>query len=432
MKVHNALTNILLAGTLAISQNLFFILSSNQAKAQESVRPYVVFVNGQGNCCTHGMDSLSDRLTRLYGLTRNDFRYVPYSNFRDGGESGGGNSFDWSSVDTQFLHDGADFINNQLDRNRPLIIIGHSYGGDSTLKLLTRIKEKDSTRRIQFVAVIDPVGTGGLRSIAQESSVPANVDYFFNRWQENVMFPVDFGRDGSVQCNAKQCDQESQNIARGEDGTPRTIECRWDEITCPGFVAPNPFIGRKGQKGRQQVRVGHQDLPLDPYIQRILGDKIQQQLVAFRPPSSASVRNPSFNKRIVNKASSKCLDLQEQNNRNGGFANVYDCVDHPNQTWKVNDLDNDYVRIVNEASGKCLDLQEQNNRNGGFANVYDCVDHPNQTWKINDLGNGYVRIVNKASGKCLDLQEQNNHNGGFASVYDCVDHPNQTWKILDI
>ena len=427
MKIRNILTNALLVSTLAVSQNLFFISSSNQAKAQESVRPYVVFVNGQGNCCTHGMDSLSDRLTRLYGLTRNDFRYVPYSNFRNGGESGGGNALDWSSVDTQFLHDGADFINNQLDRNRPLILIGHSYGGDSVLKLLPRIN-----RQIQFVAVIDPVGTGGFRRVAQESSVPENVDYFFNRWQENVMFPVDFSSNGSIRCSAKQCgDQDSQNIARGEDGTPRTIECRWDEVTCPGFVAPIPFV-REGRKGTQQVRVGHQDLPLDPYMQRVIGDKIQQQLVAFRSPSSAIVRDPSFHKRIVNKASGKCLDLQEQNNRNGGFTSVYVCVDHPNQTWKINALDNDYVRIVNEASGKCLDLQEQNNRNGGFANVYDCVDHPNQTWKINNLGNGYVRIVNKASGKCLDLQEQNNRNGGFASVYDCVDHPNQTWKILDI
>jgi pimeloyl-ACP methyl ester carboxylesterase len=427
MKIRNILTNVLLVSALSISQNTF-LLSSNQAKAQESARPYVIFVNGQGNCCADMMDSLSDRLTRLYGLTRNDFRYVPYSNFRNGGKSGGGNDFDWSSVDTQFLNDGSDFINNQLDRNRPLIIIGHSYGGDSTLKLLTRIKEKDSTRRIQFVAVIDPVGTGGFRSVAQESSVPTNVDYFFNRWQENVMFPVDFGRDGSMQCNAKQCDQEAQNIARGEDSTPRTIECSWAEINCPGFVAPNPFIGRKGQKGRKQVRVGHQDLPLDPYIQRILGDKIQQQLADFRPPSQGL---SSF-KRIENKASGRCLDLQEQNNRNGGFANVYDCVDHPNQAWKINDLGNGYVKIENKASGRCLDLQEQNNRNGGFANVYDCVDHPNQAWKINDLGNGYVKIENKASGRCLDLQEQNNRNGGFANVYDCVNHPNQTWKILDI
>jgi pimeloyl-ACP methyl ester carboxylesterase len=269
MKFRNILTKALLASALAISQNLFFVSGSDQAKAQgiSRPRPYVVLVNGQDNCCADRMNALVNRLGGSY-----EFRYVPYSNFRDGGRS----SDDWTSVDTQFLRAGADFINNQLDINRPLIIIGHSYGGDSVLKLLPRIN-----RRIQFVAVIDPVGTGGFRRIAQESSVPVNVDYFFNRWQENVMFPVDFSRNGSIRCSAKQCDQDSQNISRGEDGSPRTTECRWDEVTCPGFVAPNPLIGRPGRRGTKQVRIGHADLPTNPYIQRILSDKIQQQMRVF-------------------------------------------------------------------------------------------------------------------------------------------------------
>ena len=281
MKFRSILTKVLLTSALAISQNLFFISASNQVKAQgvSRPRPYVVIVNGQGNCCAWGMSSLVQRLGSSY-----DFRYVPYNNFTDGGRS----ADDWTSVDTRFLRDGADFINNQLDRNRPLIIIGHSYGGDSVLKLLPRIN-----RRIQVVAVIDPVGTGGFRRVAQESSVPGNVDYFFNRWQENVMFPVDFSRNGSIQCSARQCDQDSQNIARGEDFTPRTTECRWDEVTCPGFVAPNPLIGRPGRRGTKQVRVGHQDLPIDPYIQRILSDKIQQQMRVF------IVSNSTHSKKIL-------------------------------------------------------------------------------------------------------------------------------------
>jgi pimeloyl-ACP methyl ester carboxylesterase len=238
------------------------------------------------------------------------------------------------------LEEGASFINNELDRNRPLIIIGHSYGGDSVLKLLTRIKEKDPTRRIQFVAVIDPVGTGGFRAVAQESSVPGNVDYFFNRWQENVAFPNDFKRDGTIRCNAKQCDQEAQNIARGEDGTPRTTECRWDEITCPGFVAPIPFV-RKGQKGRKQVRVGHQDLPRDPYLQRVLVDKIQQQLVAFR-----SSKPVASNSRFIQPYSGRCVttpDLGSDPNgtNNGAKVFLYDCYNAAgtgyNQLWRLQD-----------------------------------------------------------------------------------------------
>jgi len=282
MKLGKMLTEI---GAVVCTSLIGTALSVLPAFAQSS-RPYVVFVNGQGNCCAWSMDSLDERLKSQYGLTGNDFRFVPYSNFRDGGQSGGGNQLDWSSVDSQFLKDGEDFINNQLDRNRPLILIGHSFGGDSVLKLLPRIN-----RRVQFVAVIDPVRTGGLRVSLKALNVPSNVDYFFNRWQENVPFPNDFGTNGSIPCNAKQCDQDSQNIARNADFSPRTTKCRWDEVTCPGFVAPNPFIGRRGRPGTKQVRVGHQDLPKDAFIQKDLGNKIQRLLASI---GSASVESSTL------------------------------------------------------------------------------------------------------------------------------------------
>ncbi|WP_199325174.1 hypothetical protein [Phormidium sp. FACHB-1136] len=250
-------------------------IPTNQVQAQSAPRPYVVFVNGQGNCCAWGMISLRDRLMNELGA---EIRYVPYSNFRDGGLSGGGNAYDWSSVDTQFLRSGADFINNQLDRNRPLILIGHSFGGDSILSLIPRIN-----RRIQFVAVIDPVAAGALRqTIVQGQSVPSNVDYFFNRWQENSPWPIDFSSSGQIlSCHAnsqgrRNCDQESQNIARNADFSPITRECRWDEaIACPGSSLFPP------RTGRVQVRVSHQDLPRDAYLQKILGDRIIAQSASW-------------------------------------------------------------------------------------------------------------------------------------------------------
>jgi hypothetical protein len=264
MKFRQALTSCILTSTLAVSQSLF-LYGQNQVKAQPSrARPYIVLVNGYQNCCAWG---ITDRFPSMNA----EIRSVPYSNFSNGGSSGN------TSDDSAFLQEGADFINNQLDINRPLILIGHSFGGDSVLKLLPRIN-----RRIQFVAVIDPVRTGGFRSSLVSLRAPSNIDYFFNRWQENLPFPNDFKTNGSISCVAKQCDQDSQNIARNADFSPVTTECRWDEITCPGFVAPNPFIGRPGRKGRKQVRVSHQDLPRDAFLQTDLGNKIQKQLSAFR------------------------------------------------------------------------------------------------------------------------------------------------------
>jgi hypothetical protein len=90
VKIRNTLTKALLASALAISQNLFFVSSSNQVKAQGGIRPYVVFVNGQGNCCTWGTytDGSPDPFMDIVvgALPSNtDKRYVPYSNFRNGG-----------------------------------------------------------------------------------------------------------------------------------------------------------------------------------------------------------------------------------------------------------------------------------------------------------------------------------------------------------
>ncbi|MFM6005091.1 MAG: hypothetical protein ACKPA7_15915, partial [Sphaerospermopsis kisseleviana] len=143
---------------------------------------------------------------------------------------------------------------------------------------------------------------GGLRqTIVQNRSVPSTVDYFFNRWQENYPWPVDFERGGQIfSCEAssqgrRNCDQDSQNIARNADFSPITRECRWDEaIACPGSSLFPP------RTGRVQVRVSHQDLPRDAYLQQVLGDRIISTLANFRPPpvSNSGRFEPGFFSRI--------------------------------------------------------------------------------------------------------------------------------------
>ena len=217
--------NLLIAGASVLSSLLVTMLSATSVVAQSS-RPYVVFVNGWQNCCTWNrytdgspapsMDKVVDALP-----SNAEIRYVPYSNFDNNGRSGN------TSPDEQFLRDGADFINNQLSANRPLILIGHSFGGDSILRLLPLIR-----RPIQFVAVIDPVSTGGFRTTLKGYTIPNNVGYFFNRWQNNEPFPNDFTTNGSIPvCFAKKCDQSSQFALTDIDGKARTEKCGWLE-TC--------------------------------------------------------------------------------------------------------------------------------------------------------------------------------------------------------
>ena len=255
--------------TLVIS-SVWVSLPPKKVQAQSaSQRPYAVFVNGYGNCCAWGMNDVQKALQNMGA----EIRYVAWDNFKDGA---GQKSY--LSSDKQFLREAQDFINNQLDSNRPLILIGHSFGGDSLLSLAPRIK-----RRILFLGVIDPVAIGGLRNPIKRRGVPSNVDYFLNRWQTNQLDPdnlVPFDRfvSGSVQnCRAQTCDQQEENIARRANGFPIEVACDFWEVSCPGYE-PSPG----GSNGYKEKPLHHNLMPTDAYIQQQIIDRITQLLQIAR------------------------------------------------------------------------------------------------------------------------------------------------------
>lgn len=222
--------------------------------------PLVVFVNGYEDCCAWYMEDVARALgTRGAAIMR-----VPWDSFTDKAKQQSR-----TSNDAAFLQQGAEFINQKLHPDSELIIIGHSFGGDSVLKLLPRIK-----RRILFAAVIDPVAAGGLRAAIPSRGVPANVHYFFNRWQQNRLamenvVPFDSALSGQIQsCRASVCDQDAQNIARAADGSPFRDTCGWEEVTCPGYSLVPP------RRGTKQRRIMHNGMPVDAYIQRQIIDKV--------------------------------------------------------------------------------------------------------------------------------------------------------------
>jgi pimeloyl-ACP methyl ester carboxylesterase len=224
--------------SLLLVINPLNIGSSPRARvnAQSSNRPYVVFVNGYENGRAWGrytdgsvdplMDIVVDSLP-----SNSEIRYVPWDSFVDGA-----NQRSRTSNDAEFLYQATDYINNQLDRNRPLILIGHSFGGDSLLSLAPRIN-----RSIEFLGVIDPTAAGGLREPVTRRGVPSNVNYFFNRWQQNALgsanvVPFDSRLfSGYISdCSAGSCDQQEQSLARNEDGSEIRISCESWEVSCPG------------------------------------------------------------------------------------------------------------------------------------------------------------------------------------------------------
>lgn len=277
MKLSKFILGYGIASTLAI--NGLFLSTTTQAQAQSN-GAFVAFVNGSGDCCAGGMSSAMERMKRGLKLDR-PIWITSYANFADRSSTRKVPVVNLSvNDDKRFINEAAQII-NAIPASKPVVLIGHSYGGDSILKVLPFI-----TRRVQLVAVIDPVGTGGFRTVATTRVVPNNVDYFLNRWQENGLtgsniVPFDSRVSGKIVCLAtKGCDQDSASLARNADGSENRENCRWDEVTCPGFVAPNPFIGRKGRKGTKAVRIEHNLMPEDAYIQHIVMEKLK---VALRP-----------------------------------------------------------------------------------------------------------------------------------------------------
>ena len=285
MKWNKFFTLFGVTGSLAISN--FFQPNLGQVQAQSSSKDaLIVFVNGSGDCCAGAMFEVIKRVK-----PGNTVWTTSYANFKNGSTTTQVLGLS-TNADALFITEAAQEINSQ-PASRPIVLIGHSYGGDSILKVLPFI-----TRRVELVVVIDPVGTAGFRRIATNRVVPPNVDYFMNRWQENGLndeniVPFDSRISGEILCQAtKECDQTAQNLVRNEDGSEKRVECGWEEITCPGFELPVPPF-TKGRKGTKAQRIEHNSMPKDAYIQKIVGDKISEVLTSFRPIASLPSTSPT-------------------------------------------------------------------------------------------------------------------------------------------
>lgn len=109
----------------------------------------------------------------------------------------------------------------EIDPQIPVILIGHSFGGDVVLQIARKM---DRNRKIAFLAVLDGVGKGGLRKNIT-APVPENVEYFFNRWQQNQplqgdhIIPLDRSLSGKITSDAAESNQKKQN-------TEKTKKCK--------------------------------------------------------------------------------------------------------------------------------------------------------------------------------------------------------------
>ena len=209
--------------------------------AKSADGPVVVLVNGFGDCCMQRMTGLIDELKAMgaefpavakRGLDGSLYEHyvVPWNSFnaldqgfkvaldpmqyarealaKSGAAGALGAAANPASMasnqgmidnvmaavrkgsDAKFVKELGEYLST-VSPERPVILIGHSFGGDSVLEAAKKIN-----RPILFLGALDPVGGGGLRKLDLGREVPASVKYFYNRWQGNSLFPFDYFADG--------------------------------------------------------------------------------------------------------------------------------------------------------------------------------------------------------------------------------------------
>jgi hypothetical protein len=161
----------------------------------------------------------------------------------------------------------------------PLIIIGHSFGGDSVLSLVDAI----GGRVVDFLGLLDPVGEGGYRTPVVIREIPPNIKYFFNRYQQTNPFPLEnlanvlppillvnlaFTADGHFYSRAKFNDQRFQNFRRKANGN-----YLFNEISLGFGSIPT---------GIPQLLL-HGVLPHDGYIQSQIMNTIRRRVLNPNP-----------------------------------------------------------------------------------------------------------------------------------------------------
>jgi hypothetical protein len=263
-------------------QNIFRLSTSEDIRnIQNELRngkgPVVIFVSGFGGCGGDGNSCIARRL---------------FHRFRENGivvydtEWSSVNAEDNFGSDKKFLDQMRLIILPSIPDSRPIILIGHSFGGDSALKAAKVAKSLG--KKIALLAIIDAVEIWGNRTT---QSVSENVDYFYNRWTTNGtqfvprnVYGFDVPRNpessGKLNdCLARDCrDQHQQSVRRDANGNVRKNVGGLNKESLYHGVSPLDMIG-----------LGAAAIHDDTFIQQNLFELTNYIKLAVDPPSRSDV-----------------------------------------------------------------------------------------------------------------------------------------------
>jgi hypothetical protein len=328
-------TSINAARTCAAACVVAAALLAGAGEARADTRPYVVFVRGfqpppgGDSFAPLGMQPVRDYLADYDA----EIRSVTWNCFVDGAAQNTCGPLN----DAQFLQDLGNAV-NALPLERPVILIGHSFGGDSLLKAVNGAQgiTNKINRPITALITLDPVGFGGQRLTVNGfyNPVPSRVGSFFNRWQRNDTPPLNFGDSGFISCSAGACSQSEQAMQRSCSGATLTDVYQPPKAPCPSGVPPWLCPGAPPAITIDRKST-HGSLVDDAFINR----QIIEQLHALLSPRSAAVT--FFNRKLgrfvvaegggggpvlVNRTAAGPWETFNATDLNGGVWNTADPV----------------------------------------------------------------------------------------------------------
>lgn len=139
---------------------------------------------------------------------------------------------------------------------------------------------------------------------------------------------------------------------------------------------------------------------------------------ATATPTAASQAIPSVG--ILHTASGQCLTVSDTN---AGTRPKQDgCDGSAQQRWQFTALAADTYLIVNQASGKCLDVNDESKDDGAKIQQWDCHQGANQLWKV-QWQDGSFSLVSVNSGRCAAIDDDK------TKQHDCDNGADQRWTV---
>ena len=133
--------------------------------------------------------------------------------------------------------------------------------------------------------------------------------------------------------------------------------------------------------------------------------------------------------KIVNKASGKIMDLNNDDSKNGTYVIQSTYEDMVSQQWQFLKLTDGSFNIINRLNGKAL--TSYSSSNGSWVYQWDKKSDMAQRWRI-ELYNGSFKIINAYSNKALDLLNSSMKEDAPIGIWSFNGGDNQLWELAEV